>query len=374
MKKKLAIISANIDQIPLVEKAKEMGIETHCFSWDKEGYTDCKDIVDYFYPISIFEKEQIVEVCKEIQVDGVAATMYDFAVPVVAYVAQNLGLIGNNYEDSLLPSNKFSARQVFSKYGVNSPRFTIYQEGIDLTDFRYPLIVKPTDRCASIGVTKVEKEEDLQNAILQAKDKSYRKEVLIEEYISGIELSVDTISWNGEHHILVVKERELMAGVNCNIKLAGHYPIDLPSDIMEKIKDETRKALNAINYRYGASNTEFRVTKDGEVFILEVNPRMAGDQSHILMKLHNGYDVVKGVIDVALGQFEAPVITETKYAGIYYLTKRSEWVRHFMDNREKDPDIVRVEFFNKESHEPLNNTDRMGYFIYQSEKKRRWKP
>ena len=47
MKKKLAIISANEDQMPLVNKAKEMGIETHCFSWDKtEEHTFCKGIAD----------------------------------------------------------------------------------------------------------------------------------------------------------------------------------------------------------------------------------------------------------------------------------------------------------------------------------------
>ena len=372
MKKKLAIICASADQIPLVNKAKEMEIETHCFSWDKKNYTDCKGIADYFHPISILEKEQILEVCKDIKIDGVTSMIYDFAVPTVAYVAQGMGLPGNNYEDSLIPSNKFSMRQAFHRHGVNSPRFAIAGEGVDLTDFRYPLIVKPTDRCSSIGVTKVGKEEDLQEAIGRAQENSYREEAIIEEFISGIELSVDAISYHGKHYILVIKERELMSGVNCDIKVAGHYPIDLPSDILEKIKIETQKALNAIGYKYGASNTEFRVTKDGEVFILEVNPRMAGDYSHILMKLYNGYDVLKGVIDVALGQFEEPVFTENKYSGIYFLTKRSEWVRQYIENRENDTDIVQVELFNKESRDPQNNVDRMGYFIYQSDRKRRW--
>ena len=62
--KKLAIISANTSQLPLVRKAKKMGIETHCFALYKEGRTICKDIADYFHPIPIHEKEQIFTISK----------------------------------------------------------------------------------------------------------------------------------------------------------------------------------------------------------------------------------------------------------------------------------------------------------------------
>ena len=374
MKKRLAIICANLEQMPLVEKAKEMGIETHCFSWDKEGFTQCKGIADYFHPISTLEKEKILEKCKDLKIDGVTSIMNDFAVPTVTYVAQEMGLIGNNYEDSLIPSNKFLARQVYHKHGVSSPRFTLARENVDLTGFRYPLIVKPTDGRSTMGVIKVEQEEDIQDAIQRSVENSYRKEALIEEYIEGIEVSVDAISWNGNHYIMAIKERELTTGINCKVKTAGHWPFELPSDIEDRIKIENRKALDAINYRYGASNNEFRVNKDGEVFLIEVNPRMAGDLSHVLMKLYNGYDIVKGVIDVALGQFEEPVITETNYTGIYFLCKQTEWVKQIIENSNQDPDIVYTEISDHQLRDLRSCADRTGYFIYQSKQKRRWGP
>jgi len=105
--KKLAIICADKRQLALVEKAKELGIETHCFAWDREGYIDCKGIADYFHPISILEKEQILEVCREIKIDGVTSIKVDHATPTVAYVAQGLGLNGNRYEDMLTVRNKY---------------------------------------------------------------------------------------------------------------------------------------------------------------------------------------------------------------------------------------------------------------------------
>ena len=59
MKKKIAIIGASSLQNPLIEKANSMGLETHVFAWE------CGDIgektADYFYPVSITEKEEILK-------------------------------------------------------------------------------------------------------------------------------------------------------------------------------------------------------------------------------------------------------------------------------------------------------------------------
>jgi len=371
MKKKLAIIRADDTQMPFILKAKEMGIETHCFAWDKEGYTHCKGVANYFHPISIFEKEQILEECKKIKIDGIISKS-DNAQPTVTFVAQNMGLICNSYESALIANSKFSARKAFLKNGVKSPPFALASENVDLSRFKYPLIVKPVDRKATVGVTKVEKEDDLKNAIQHAQNESYNKEAIIEEFIPGYEVSVDSISNNGKHYVLAIKERELAVGVNCNVKIAGHCPTNLSSDIENKIKIETQKALDAINFRYGASNTEFRVNDDGEIFIIEVNPRMAGNYSDILMKLHNGYDLVKGVIDVALGQFEEPVISEVKHSGIYFYTKETEWVKQIIINRKNDPDIIYAELNDLELPVLQYIGSNGGFFIYQSEKRRRW--
>ena len=68
-KQKLAVIGASYLQQPFVEKAKEMGLEIHCFAWE-EGAV-CKDIADQFYPISIIEKEEILSICQQIGINGI---------------------------------------------------------------------------------------------------------------------------------------------------------------------------------------------------------------------------------------------------------------------------------------------------------------
>ena len=90
---KLAIIGASYLQLPLVKKAKEMGVYTLCFAWENGAV--CKDVADEFYPISIVEKEQILAVCLEKQIDGICTIASDVAAPTVAYVAEMMGLPGN---------------------------------------------------------------------------------------------------------------------------------------------------------------------------------------------------------------------------------------------------------------------------------------
>jgi len=368
MKKKLAIICADTFQKKLVNKAKEMGIETHCFSWDKEGYTQCKGIADYFHSISILEKEQILLKCREIKIDGVTSVNNVHAIPTVAYVAENMRLPGNRYEDMLIALHKFTMRKVFAEHGVKSPRFAMVYEEINLPEFQYPVIAKVIDDNCDAGIIKVEKEEDLQEAIREAYQLSVRKEVIIEEFIEGVEAGVDIISWNGEHHIVAIKEREVIINEEqCPQKIAEHYPFELPDHIQDKIVNETKKALNAINFKNGVSKAEFRITTSGEVYIIEINPRFS---SHFVLKLHNGYDLLKGHIDVALGQFEKPIFTHKKYSGRYTCKENTGWLMQVIENKDNDPDIVEAVLYNDNKLQG----GRKGYFIYQSKQRRRWNP
>ena len=370
MKKVLAIIGSHEGQQFFIEKAKEMGVETHCFAWDKGIHSLCKDIADYFHPISALDKEKILEVCREIKIDGVF-TRISLFIPTACYIAQEMNLPGNKYTDSFAMINKYLQRQVYLKYRVSSPRFVLAEENIDLSEFIFPLIVKPVDCFASYGVMKVEQEEDLAKAIQRAQELSYAKQALIEEYVTGAEVSVETISWNGKHYILTITDKE-NTGEPYFVETAHHEPSLLSDDIQEKIKIETRKALTALNFNYGTAHVEIKITETGKPYLIEVNARMGGGNIHELVRLSTGYDLAKGAIDLALNQFEEPVITMRKHAGIYFLSKGAEWVKQIIDNKASDPDIVAAEIYDDQLYELQSSYDRSGYFIYQSDRKRRW--
>ena len=173
--KKLAIIGASYLQLPLVKKAKAMGLETYCFAWE-EGAV-CRDIADLFYPISIIEKEIILEKCREIGIDGITTIASDTAVVTVNYVANKLGLISNPDEYSVMTTNKYLMRKCFAESDIPSPKFSLVDtsNSYNIKGFKFPLIVKPTDRSGSRGVEKVLDPVLLDSAISRASEVSFGK-------------------------------------------------------------------------------------------------------------------------------------------------------------------------------------------------------
>lgn len=366
--KKLAILGASYLQKPLIEKAKEMGIETHCFAWDND-LAVCKNISDFFYPISVLEKEQLLVKCKEIGIDGITTIATDICVPTIAFIAENLNLISNTYKSSIIATNKAKMRLAFEDANVNSPKSICLENTklINELNLSFPLIVKPTDRSGSRGVSKVYNEIELKNAIDRGLEESLEKKVVVEEFIEGVEVSVESISWQGKHHILTITDK-VTTGEPYFVELEHHQPSLLANKIQNEIKIETINALNALEIQFGASHSEFKITPEGKVYAIEVGARMGGDFiGSDLIFLSTGYDFLNGVIEVALGEFNEPKINKNSYSGVYFLSKNSERLRCYFDK--KNNFEVKKEIFGTNLIEITNSNDRMGYLIYQSKQK-----
>lgn len=367
-RRKLAIIGASYLQQPLVEKAKEMGLETLCFAWE-EGAV-CKTLCDRFYPISIVEKEAILKVCEQERIDAVTTIASDVAVLTVNFVASRMGLPGNDDSISQTVTNKYLMRRCFLENDIPSPRFCL-AEGIvpEVAEtFRFPVIVKPTDRSGSRGVEKVESVTDLWAAVERACRESFQKKAVIEEFVEGREVSVESISFEGKHYVLQITDK-VTTGAPFFVELEHHQPSSLPKEIKEKVGAVVLKALDALHIEYGASHAELKITGDGDMRVIEIGARMGGDFiGSDLVQLSTGYDFLKGVIEVALGAFEVPKMMEHSHSGVYFLCKETERLRSVIENAERYPEIVRAEVTERELRRVECSGDRSGYFIYKSDK------
>lgn len=366
MKKKLAIIGASYLQLPLVKKAKEMGIESICFAWEDGAV--CKDLCDKFYPISTVDKEAILRVCQEEKIDGITTIASDVATLTVNYVAEKMGLVGNPNKYSKTATNKYKMRQCFMDNDVPSPKFTLADDTnhYQITGFKFPLIVKPTDRSGSRGVEKVLDPVQLDEAINRAQKESFEQKAIIEEFVTGREISVESISYEGKHTILQITDK-VTTGAPFFVELEHHQPSSLPEDIKLRIKEIVLHALDALHIKYGASHSELKITEDGDIRVIEIGARMGGDFiGSDLVKLSTGYDFLKGVIEVALGDFHEPVITEHQYSGVYFLSKETERLKPVIENWQTHPEIVEAEITDNELRHIECSGDRSGYLIYQS--------
>ena len=301
MIKNLAIIGASYLQLPLIEKAKDMGLETHVFAWAANDVGEKS--ADYFYPISIIEKEQILEKCKEIGIDGICSIASDLASLTVNYVANNLGLTGNSIESSHLSTNKCLMRKAFEKNSDPSPRSITIDSSFDFNelDLKYPIIVKPTDRSGSRSIYKLETSEGLQEAINDAISSSFEKKAVIEEYIEGKEYSVEYISWKGKHYFITITEK-FTTGAPHFIETGHKEPGIVNDELLNKVKDVVSHALDSLKVENGASHSEIKIDDNNNIKIVEIGGRMGGDLigSH-LVPISTGYDFVKAVIDVSMG-------------------------------------------------------------------------
>ena len=331
--KKLAIIGASYLQLPLVLKAKEMGIETICFAWEDGAV--CKEVADHFYPIDVKQKEQILKVCQKIGIDGITTIAADLPVSTINYVANQMGIISNPYEYSGITTNKYLMRQCFMDNNVPSPKFTLVDDDdhYQITGFKFPLIVKPTDRSGSRGVEKVLDPVQLEEAIERARKESFEHKAIIEEFVTGREISVESISNEGKHYILQITDK-VTTGAPFFVELEHHQPSSLPEDIKERVRGIVLKALDALH-----------------------------------IQLSTGYDFLKGVIEVALGDFHEPQITEHSYSGVYFLSKETESLKSVIENWKEYPEIVEAEITDEELRHIECSGDRSGYLIYKSSSK-----
>ena len=266
---KLAVIGASKDQYSLCLKARELGMETFCFAWDKEAV--CKTIVDHFYPIDIFDTERIIGICREQGIQGVVSNGSDMTAEVQAKVSDILGLNGTPYHVFHSLRDKYYIRRCLDKVeGLNQPRYYKYQ-GNNLQI--YPCVVKPCVGSAKCGITYVDSPKNFCKAIDYAK-KVDCNDILIEEFVEGKEISVETISFHGQHEIVQITDKDALPPHF--VETGHHQPADLPKDLSYRIKKIVPAILTVIGFTNGASHIEMKYA-GSEIFVIEVNPRGGGD-------------------------------------------------------------------------------------------------
>ena len=370
MKKNIVIIGANEFQEPLIQRARELGYVSHVFAWQADDVGEYS--ADYFYPISIIEKERILEICRKIEPVGIVSIASDLAAITVNFVAEALGLVGNGMESAMVSTNKHLMRRAFEKAGLPSCKSVLADEGMDLSQLNmdYPLIVKPTDRSGSRGIFKVLRPEELENAVAFARAPSFEKKVLIEEFAEGREYSIEYISYGGEHTFLACTEK-FTTGAPMFVE-TGHLqpPKHMDEETLGRIKELVPKVLCSLGVKHGASHTELKIDERGNIKLIECGARMGGDCiGSDLVKISTGIDFVGAVVDVACGKAPAlKVCTEPKISAIRFIFNQQELECFEKIKALRPENIYRAsEIMPIDGRQISDSSTRYGFYILQSE-------
>lgn len=369
--KKLAVIGSGRMAWIIGNHAHNMGLETHCFSNVEPDFIH--EAFDVFHDISIFEKDKIVDICKSEGIQGVLATT-ELTVEIAAYVAKELGTPGLPCNVARVITDKYRNRTVCKDLKhLNQPGFAEINsvEDLEKLSIQFPIIVKPTSKGGKQGITVVRDKSELRDAFIYAKEKSGVNPVIIEEYLSGgKEYSVESLSYKGKHYVIQVTEKISSGPPHC-VELGHKQPADLSDNLRRKVETAVKEGLTAIGLDNSTCHTEIKIIDD-KVYLIEFNARPGGD--HIawpLTTLSTGYEYINGAIQIALGSFKGldTSILEKHYAGVYFVTKQTEYLKPLFDDCENYSWLYKKNYVSEEL-QPLEHNDCYGTnsIMYYSEK------
>lgn len=332
--KKLAIIGAGPMASIYATRARELGIESHCFAWGQGA--SARDDVDVFHDISIMDIDAIESACRQIGIGGVLPTT-ELTIYPTAVVANRLGLVANEPSVAARITDKYRNRELVKDVeGLHQPWFSLIRELDDaaISGFPYPIVVKPTAEGGKRGVTVVANQAELSEALAYARsEKKDASDVIIEEYLDGgTEYSIESLSYRGEHRIIQVTEKWSSGAPHC-VELGHHQPANISHGMRAKIERVMQDALSAIGMEYGCCHTEIKII-DGEIYLIEFNARPGGDHiSYPLTELSTGYPYITGMIQIAFDCFELPDVSkfESNYAGICFITEQTKDLKQLFD-------------------------------------------
>lgn len=372
--KTIMILGASILQLPAILKAKHMGLQTIAVDMDKNaiGFKDA----DICLEISTTDIPNVVAAAKKYNVDGVMTLASDMPIRTVAAVAKELNLVGINEDTALKATNKALMRECLQEHDVPIPAFFRVNDYDDylatIQQFKGKFMIKPTDNSGSRGVFLVEDINDkktINYAYDYSKKSSRIDEIIVEEYMEGPEVSVETLSIDGKVHVIAITDK-LTTGAPRFVEMGHSQPSCLANDIKEQIALVATAAVTAIGIKDGPSHTEIIVTNEGPK-IVELGARLGGDNitTH-LVPLSTGVDMVECCINIALGLKPDIIRKINRGSAIRYFETRQGRIES-ISNLEKAKKLSGVKYISflkqigDSIHDISNSTDRIGYVIAQ---------
>lgn len=307
MSKKLMILGGSVLQLPAIKTALKLKLETIVVDKDPDAVGFDVEGVEKVN-ISTTDIMEVTQVAKKCGIDGIMTLATDMPMRTVASIASELGLVGIDKETAFRSTNKAAMRQAFQQCNVPIPKFYKASSLEDylsmLKKLTPPVILKPVDSSGSRGIFKIDDFTDiafLEEAYKYCRMFSKARDIMIEEFMSGPEVSVETLSIDGVCHVIQITDK-VTTGAPHFVEIGHSQPSLLPKHVQKQIIEIAQLANKAVGIQNGPSHVEIIVTADGPK-VVEIGARLGGDNitTH-LVPLSTGVDMVECCIKMALGE------------------------------------------------------------------------
>lgn len=355
--KKLMLLGGLRYLLPVIESAHKLGY--YVITCDYLPDNIAHKYSDEYHNVSIIDKEAVLALAKELQIDGIMSFAVDPGVVTAAYVQEQMGLPAfGPYESVCILQNKDRFRNFLTQHGFNVPKakgFASIEEAMaEKYWYPWPVIVKPTDSAGSKGVTRVDRLEDLRSALEVAFAHSLSKRVIVEEFIEKAGCSSDTDSFSVDGELKFVSfsaQRFDEHAPNPYTPSAYSWPSTMTAEQEAELTSEIQRLLKLLGMRTSIYNIETRVGTNGKPYIMEVSPRGGGNRLAEMLRFATGVDLITNAVRAAVGD-EVVAVEQKPYNGhwaevILHADKDGHFFSLDMDSVFKEKHVKQIDLWVK---------------------------
>ncbi|WP_339483505.1 ATP-grasp domain-containing protein [Pseudomonas sp. RL_5y_Pfl2_73] len=328
--------------LPLI-KAREKGYTTVFCTNRLERYSKIPSynvVIDNVDHVLEFDTNDVDKIINELRRNSISPisgviTICDYSLEIVAQVAAALNLPSLTHIAASNCRDKLNMREACRKNGVSVPEY-LHAETLEVAlqfakKIDFPVVVKPMTDSASVGVILCWSQDDVEQAFRalnktssNVRGQAKRYGVLIEEYMIGPEVSVESIFVKGERFFYGVTDKSLGKHPYF-VEIGDTFPSELPQMLQNNCIETSRAALNAVKHDFGVSHVELKITKKG-VMVVEINGRVPGNEITKLVELSTGIDLLDCQVELSLGRHPKFEPTQQNAAASVYFTSLTSGV------------------------------------------------
>ncbi|WP_457572978.1 ATP-grasp domain-containing protein [Desulfolithobacter sp.] len=378
--KTLLLLGGSADQVYAIHTARRMGLKTLVV--DRNPSSPGFSIADSHAVVSTTDLPSLINLVDEYteNCDNIAGVLVMGSdIPhVVCELAAHLGTPHIPLEAARLSTNKYLMKQNFFRHGIPIPWFSILQDSEDLIrtvqQRGYPLVIKPVDRSGARGVFYLEQGCDLRELYQKAKELSFSGKVMVEEFLPGLQISTETIMWQGQAYTPGFADRnyeKLREFAPNIIENGGWVPSKVDAATRKEVEALVERAALALGVENGVVKGDVVVTPSGPKIIEMATRLSGGDFSESLIPLGCGVNIVEAAITIAIGQTPDLNKLRPKFSrGVvnrYFFPSPGRLVRiDGLNELRNQPWLTKLEFWYKPGDivpEIRSHADRFGVFV-----------
>lgn len=287
MMKRILVLGAGEGQISLILRAKEAGWYVIVVS--PKGNYPGFEVSDECIYADISDKEHILTIAEKYSIDAIATDQTDVSIPTVQYISEKLNLPHIHCKDIDNFRLKSRMRCICQQSRIPTIPYCVTSSYDTALSFYNNLpsqaIIKPIDSQGSRGVHLISSEEDFNRGFKDALEYSKSGFIIIEKFIKGHEIEVDTVIHNGKICATMIGDVYNFDVKDTFSAYERIYPSSLDNVTLQNINARNEQIVHSLGLETGWSHGEYIISSDGEIYLLEIGARGGGN--------YIGSDIIK---------------------------------------------------------------------------------